>query len=102
MPKEENIEKVKLIPIKFIAKGSKGNEYIVDLEESTCTCPAFTKPWLTETENIIREPCKHIIAALRIYKAFAEGIYPVKCPKCTAIFPFNELIFKEPLTETPT
>jgi hypothetical protein len=34
-----------------VVKGSKGNEYILDLDEGTCTCPGFK----------FRGKCRHIL-----------------------------------------
>jgi hypothetical protein len=37
-------------PMVVEVKGSKGNSYLVNLEEKTCTCPGFT----------FRGSCKHV------------------------------------------
>lgn len=87
MLKEEKIEKVKLIPIVF--KSDKG--YIINLEELTCTCPYYQRPW-DGTRKVI---CKHIIAAERIRNYFQNPeALMYKCPNCQRLFPFKDLILK--------
>ncbi|MDX9788867.1 MAG: SWIM zinc finger family protein [Desulfobacterales bacterium] len=55
-----DIDKLKKLPKSIKVTGSKGNEYVVDLSQLSCTCPDFVERRAGFPVTDFRRCCKHI------------------------------------------